>query len=468
MPAASIAEPDATAMSVGLETELAHMPLVAATGKILPLSGTGPAKLPPDGEKFVPSKESAMVVLPVLGLRVDGLEDSIAQLLPTGPEKAQGQAGPSANSVATIEQVSSPAVMAMRTMSPSEIAAVVPASPSASLGSAVTLAPAAAHAAPTFTTKVSGSETANSASEPVQSGHGSRIVAQAVLTQPTAATGQASLSAEQVTVSITAATVRDQGASTSGPAAFLSLVGEITNRSSAARTADQPAGQQEAASHESQLTNTMSARSETPDRRTREGSDRREAGPDRLTVFARSLGAETLSPMSATPMPTAERTVTITPPAIAFSAAAGLADPFEAVAAVVERLTAAREAGLGSLASVAIGNRDFGEITVNFVEKGKALEVSLTAADYEKQQALAAALNSADRPVARDAAVSAAPSTHLSSEASQHERGAQSQLARDDSGRRDAREPANERRAAARPAAGETGASEPERSGIYV
>ena len=77
-------------------------------------------------------------------------------------------------------------------------------------------------------------------------------------------------------------------------------------------------------------------------------------------------------------------------------------DRAEVIASLVERLALARETGAGTLASVAVANRDLGEITVNFAHHDRSLEVSLSARDAESQQALAAALGNAERVGARD------------------------------------------------------------------
>jgi len=146
---------------------------------------------------------------------------------------------------------------------------------------------------------------------------------------------------------------------------------------------------------------------------------------------------------------------------------AAMPDRAEAIANVVERLVAARDFGLATATSVIVGNRDFGEITVNFAETGNALEVSVTAADPENQRALAAALQSAERPVTRDLT----PQASQQSAASMHQdRGTGSQLARDGGSRQARGETGADRQRPERPAVA-TAQSEShaaQRSGIYV
>lgn len=90
---------------------------------------------------------------------------------------------------------------------------------------------------------------------------------------------------------------------------------------------------------------------------------------------------------------------------------ATVVDRAEAIAHVVDRLMAAREVGLGAVASVAIDHREFGELKVSFADAGERLEVTIDAADTEKQRALAASLHSQDRPVTREPLTQASPAS---------------------------------------------------------
>lgn len=106
-------------------------------------------------------------------------------------------------------------------------------------------------------------------------------------------------------------------------------------------------------------------------------------------------------------------------------------DRAEAIAGVVDRLVATREAGIGPLASVAIAHREFGEITVNFATNDHALDVSLVAEDQDKQRALSAALHSADRVPSRETSSSASQPSHQAGTLAHHERGSDANLSRD-------------------------------------
>lgn len=155
------------------------------------------------------------------------------------------------------------------------------------------------------------------------------------------------------------------------------------------------------------------------------------------------------------------------------TAPVALIDGANSVATVVDRLLAAREAGMGALTSIAVANREFGEITVSFAASDAALEVSLTAEDQSAQRALAAALHSAERITPREPGTSTAQSLQNTAASTFQERGGEAQMSRDgssgSSGRHARGDAPDDARRAARsstPVRDEPTGGEP--AGIYV
>lgn len=212
-------------------------------------------------------------------------------------------------------------------------------------------------------------------------------------------------------------------------------------------------------------------RGETPQQGAGEDALRRTASSV-ATVAAPNVSAGDLfSAISAIPVVAAVDRAAATPAAAALPAMPAAApDRADVVAHVVDRLMAAREVGLGALASIAIANRDFGDLTVSFSDNGQSLDVSVTAADADKQRALSAALTMTERPVTREPASQATQASQNTSATMQQDRNAEGQLARDSGGRLPRGEAMTEQRRAGSSviSATENDAAAPERSGIYV
>lgn len=210
---------------------------------------------------------------------------------------------------------------------------------------------------------------------------------------------------------------------------------------------------------------------ETSQRGAREDAPRRDSAVSLAAPAASAASAsvaDLLSAMPVTPAAAQDRAATISTVATLPVMPTAAPDRAEVIAHVVDRLMAAREVGLGTLASIAIENRDFGDLTVSFSDKGNSLEVSVTAADADKQRALAAALSTAERPVTREPATQT--SSNTASATMQQDRSVEGQLARDSGSRQPRGETMTEQRHAGHSASPATEAetAAPQRSGIYV
>ncbi len=199
---------------------------------------------------------------------------------------------------------------------------------------------------------------------------------------------------------------------------------------------------------------------------------RHDTGSDASLATARRSNVEFSAAAYPAPLAMSDRA---TPASTATAAsvpapAAAMPDRAEAVANVVNRLIAAREAGLGALTSVVIAHREFGDLTVNFADNGNALDISVTAADADRQRALAAALHTAERPVARDTQSPAPPSSQHGTASHQQDRGTEGAFARDSSGRQPRGEAMRDERRSGQAATSiaDDEAAVPAAGGIYV
>lgn len=294
-----------------------------------------------------------------------------------------------------------------------------------------------------------------------------RALADANTTAPTsasvtpAAAAQAAPAADMIAVSIAAAPV----------VAAVSTEQAIKSMTPAERGSQPAAAVTSTAQQTAPAPVANDSRGEASQQGAGEDAPRRTASSV-ATVSTPSVSAGDLfSAIPATPVVAAVDRAAATPAAAALPAMPAVTpDRADAVAHVLDRLMAAREVGMGSLTSIAIANRDFGDLTVSFSDNGNSLDVSVTAADADKQRALAAALTMPERPVTREPATQATQAPQNTSATMQQDCNAEGQLARDSGGRQPRGEAMTEqRRAGQSPAtATETETAVPQRSGIYV
>lgn len=438
---------------------IAALPVLAGTGKILPAPGKEAADLPPNEHNDLAPEPMAAEP----SLMSPALISAVSLVLQADPAAASPAAKPSEPAPAGASGAPTPIAMFAPVL---PAAANISAQPSAYTNSlespapqtVARIAPAAHSAAPTITIQPA------AAGPAADTPHPAGLVAVTVnAASPVATAPIASEGVEQV------------ASASTGPAPALAA---------AATPSAQPVPAPSAAPV--LLTRKdigTEVRAETPHRQGQDDGAGRRTGSEtaaspsvRLPVFdATALAA-------AMPVPAADRMVGAAPTASPLApTAAPLAsiDRADAIASVVDRIAAAREVGMGSLSSLAVAHRDFGEITVSFLDKGNALDVSLTAAGEENQRALAAALQTAERPVARDAAAPApaAPSPSSSPSQSAHHNGAgnpsqdrsmDGQSARDSGGRQARDNGAGDTRRPASNTVSDMPAAEADRRGLYV
>ena len=82
---------------------------------------------------------------------------------------------------------------------------------------------------------------------------------------------------------------------------------------------------------------------------------------------------------------------------------------FPELAALVDRISAARDSAGGGSATVSLAHKELGNLSLTFETSGRTLDVQVSAQDNETQRSLAAAL-AADRPHVRAAEAQQAPS----------------------------------------------------------
>lgn len=198
---------------------------------------------------------------------------------------------------------------------------------------------------------------------------------------------------------------------------------------------------------------------------------RRQAAFETAPTTARQMQPAGSPMLFAAPVQNSENganAATAAAPAPAFAMSAP--DRAEAVATVVDRLMAARDVGLGAFASVAIDHHEFGELTVNFASKGERLEVSIDAADGDKQRALAASLVSQDRQGPRETLAQVAPTSSHTGAPMSSDRGADGHAARSGAHQQahdqSSSDPRRRTRSPAEPVVRQS--AEPDRGGIYV
>ena len=102
------------------------------------------------------------------------------------------------------------------------------------------------------------------------------------------------------------------------------------------------------------------------------------------------------------------------------SGTAGTMPGFPELAALVDRIAAARDSAGGGSATVSLAHKELGNLSLTFETSGRTLDVQVSAQDNETQRSLAAAL-AADRPHIRAAEAHQAPSQQ-----NQQQAGAQS------------------------------------------
>lgn len=199
-----------------------------------------------------------------------------------------------------------------------------------------------------------------------------------------------------------------------------------------------------------------------------EGKDERPM-PKAEPIAAIARASDSAPAPAVTPVATGERALASAAVPAMPAPIAPVLDRAEAIANVVDRLVAARDAGVGALASVAIAHRDFGDIAVNFTTNTNGLEVSLAAEDADKQRALAAALQQAERTAPRDSSSSAPQTAQNAAASAHHERGGDAQRSRDGGQRQAQGETHGEaRRGAPQSDAGQADRSPATPGGIYV
>ncbi len=93
----------------------------------------------------------------------------------------------------------------------------------------------------------------------------------------------------------------------------------------------------------------------------------------------------------------------------AASGTAGTLPGFPELAALVDRIAAARDSAGGGSATVSLAHKELGNLSLTFETSGRTLDVQVAAQDNETQRSLAAAL-AADRPHIRAAEAQQAPS----------------------------------------------------------
>ena len=91
------------------------------------------------------------------------------------------------------------------------------------------------------------------------------------------------------------------------------------------------------------------------------------------------------------------------------SGTAGTMPGFPELAALVDRIAAARDSAGGGSATVSLAHKELGNLSLTFETTGRTLDVQVAAQDNETQRSLAAAL-AADRPHVRTAEAQQAPS----------------------------------------------------------
>ena len=207
----------------------------------------------------------------------------------------------------------------------------------------------------------------------------------------------------------------------------------------------------------------------TSDRASAEGA----TGPDVKIIADRATGSTPFAPAGPLVSAGTERlssSVAVLPAAVPQQF--GTAD---AVASVVDRLMESRMLGPVAAASVSVHHADFGKLDIAFSQPGSTLDVAVSAADSESQQALAAALQAGDRGPGRDGGQagsgSQAGTPHRSADTGGAFRGGESQSdARDADQRRQQGRPgaSSDIAAPGTPSAGASRGGNAPRSGIYA